>query len=159
MSRYIKRFGDPKEKTRPRVSHYTGRRMQPEEFLCTPDKIFLFVIFPAMHVGIEKIETPRHEWNRCCYACSKHTLKSNVGFLFGAKGEMVSLCCNMYAFCKYQLGPNQIGYWQNQIGRHTLKGFWEDGGLADAHIQNTEWERKSNHQLSLSLSALLILFF
>lgn len=53
MSRYIKRFGDPKEKTRPRVSHYTGRRrrMQAEEFLCTLDKIFLFVIFPAMHVG------------------------------------------------------------------------------------------------------------
>lgn len=77
MSRYIKRFGDPKEKTRPRVSHYTGRRrwrMQAEEFLCTPDKIFLFVIFPAMHVGMGR--SKHQDMNGIvafaaeCYACS-----------------------------------------------------------------------------------------
>lgn len=107
MSRYIKRFGDPKEKTRPRVSHYTGRRMQAEEFLCTPDKIFLFVIFPAMHVGMER---SKHQDMNGIVALlllilrvQQHTLKSNVGFLFGTgvKGDGISCVSSMYAFCKY----------------------------------------------------------
>lgn len=109
MSRYIKRFGDPKEKTRPIVSHYTGRRrwrMQEEEFLCTPDKIFLFVIFPAMHVGMEDRNTKTWmESLLCCcwsYACSTRWNRMSVFCLERVGGgDGISCVSSMYAFCKY----------------------------------------------------------
>lgn len=92
--------------------------MQAEEFLCTPDKVFLFVIFPAMHVGMERSKHQDMNGIVALLAAdpTRATAHAEIECRFsvwnGWVGEMVSLmlvaCMH---FANTRLGPNQIGYW------------------------------------------------
>lgn len=80
--------------------------MQAEEFLCTPDKIFLFVIFPAMHVGMGRSKHQDMNGIVALLLNATRAARAEIECRFSVwkrrgGGDGISCVSSMYAFCKY----------------------------------------------------------